>query len=67
MESKRFEQLENKLRDQHSFVDTETKRKIDEHLSNFHHQITDADLQNAKSDHSLFQKKIDNEQRLNIA
>lgn len=57
MQAKQINQLEQNLSSQNLFVDEETKRKIDEHISNIHHEITDADLQNAKSDISLFQHK----------
>lgn len=67
MQPKEIKQLEREFSFQNMFVDVETKRKINEHLSDRNHQITDADLQNAKSDNSLFQKKNDNEQRLSFA
>ena len=67
MQPKEIKQLEENLSFQNMFIDVETKRKIDEHLSDINHQITDADLKNAKSDNSLFQKKNDINQRLSFA
>ncbi|MFZ1528383.1 MAG: hypothetical protein WAT19_06530 [Ferruginibacter sp.] len=64
MQPKEIQQIKKDLSFQNLFVDVETKRKIDEHLSDINHQITDADLLNAKSDNSLFQIKNDTKQRV---
>ncbi|MBN8834800.1 MAG: hypothetical protein ABS68_04210 [Niastella sp. SCN 39-18] len=55
MKEKSSSSLNELLQEQKSFVDLETKKKIEQHLSNINDVITDNDLRNVKTDITLIQ------------
>lgn len=56
MPKKGYQHGTEKFQFSEAYVDQETKKKIDEHLFNFNHQISAEDLQGAKTDISLLSK-----------
>ncbi|HRB31043.1 MAG TPA: hypothetical protein PK872_05990 [Ferruginibacter sp.] len=58
MKEKSSSSLIELLQEKKSFVDLETKKKIEQHLSNINDVITDNDLRNVKTDISLIQPPI---------
>lgn len=58
MPKRELQNSKNRFNSPDAYIDRETKKKIEEHLFNFNHKISEEDLRNVKTDISLLTQQV---------